>query len=81
VIRDLWDEQHRKCLKRHMRKKKDHYDGDDPRCTHPRCRTTVDHGSGIQWLDERKKWQRFCGRCYEALCAADEKKAEKKAAP
>ena len=31
-----------------------------PRCTRPRCRTTLDHGAGNQFVDEEGNQQRYC---------------------
>lgn len=31
-----------------------------PRCTRPRCRTSLDPGAGIQFLDEEGNQQRYC---------------------
>jgi hypothetical protein len=31
-----------------------------PRCTRPRCRTTLDFGAGLQFVDEEGNQQRYC---------------------
>jgi hypothetical protein len=30
------------------------------RCTAPKCRTSLDHGAGLQFLDEKGLQQRYC---------------------
>jgi len=52
-----------------MRKKKTELEPDDsdatsgwnsPRCTRPKCRTTLDFGAGMQFLSDDGSQQRYC---------------------
>jgi hypothetical protein len=51
-----------------LRKKKSEAEPDDgatsgwnsPRCTRLKCRTTLDFGAGMQFLDEEGSQQRYC---------------------
>lgn len=50
-----------------MRKKKTEPDDDGAtsgfnslRCTRPKCRTTLDFGAGMQFLDDEGNQQRYC---------------------
>ena len=47
-------------------------------CTRPKCRTHVDPGHGIQWVDEKGDLQRFCTPCYEGMFKEREEKSNGK---
>lgn len=45
-------------------------DDEDLRCTAPRCRTTLLHGDGNQWVDEKtNKVERYCWKDFQKFFA------------
>lgn len=42
------------------------------RCTARGCRTKIKDGSGIQWLDEKGEWERYCIHCYAEMTGTED---------
>lgn len=49
-------------------------------CTHPKCRTHIDPGSGVQWVDDDGQLQRYCWPHYQEMFRREEEEREKRAA-
>lgn len=49
-------------------------------CTRSKCRTHIDPGHGMQWVDDDGQLQRFCVPCYSDKLRREEEASEKRAA-